>query len=123
MQSIFSVAARRRKLLWCTANAERRAGALKMDWTEPPHDARPSNRRWVCVRSTLFKALVRIGNAACYEVEADEQRNRYQYQNQETGQTPEDERSNDQCDDGNENHVNLLSRAYAGHYKSKGRCS
>jgi hypothetical protein len=41
MQSIFSVAARRRKVLADTANAERRAGALKMDWTEPLHDACP----------------------------------------------------------------------------------
>jgi hypothetical protein len=31
MQSIFSVAARRRKLLGDIADAERRAGALKMD--------------------------------------------------------------------------------------------
>jgi hypothetical protein len=47
MQSIFSVAARRRKVLGDTANAERRAGALKMDWTEPLHDARPMCIEWL----------------------------------------------------------------------------
>jgi hypothetical protein len=46
MQSIFSVAARRFKLLWDSANAERRAGALKMDWTEPLHGARPMCIEW-----------------------------------------------------------------------------
>jgi hypothetical protein len=38
MQSIFSVAARRRTLLGDNTNAERRADALKVDWTEPLHD-------------------------------------------------------------------------------------
>jgi hypothetical protein len=47
MQSIFSVAARRGTLLGDTANAERRAGALKMDWTEPLHDARPMCIEWL----------------------------------------------------------------------------
>jgi len=47
MQSIFSVAARRRKLLRDIADAERRAGALKMDWTEPLHDARPMCIEWL----------------------------------------------------------------------------
>jgi hypothetical protein len=47
MQSIFSVAARRRKLLGDIADAERRAGALKMDWTEPPHGARPMCIEWL----------------------------------------------------------------------------
>jgi hypothetical protein len=46
MQSIFSVAARRRNLLRDIADAERRAGALKMDWTEPLHDARPMCIEW-----------------------------------------------------------------------------
>ncbi len=41
MQSIFSVAARRRTQLGDTANVERRAGALKMDWTEPLHRSLP----------------------------------------------------------------------------------
>jgi hypothetical protein len=47
LQSIFSVAVRRRKLLRDIADAERRAGALKMDWTEPLHDARPMCIEWL----------------------------------------------------------------------------
>jgi len=47
MQSIFSVAARRRKPLRCAAKAERRAGALKMDWTEPLHDVGPMCIEWL----------------------------------------------------------------------------
>jgi hypothetical protein len=47
MQSIFSVAARRRKLLRDITDAERRAGALKMDWTEPLHDAGPMCIEWL----------------------------------------------------------------------------
>jgi hypothetical protein len=47
MQSIFSVAARRRKLLGDAADADRRAGALKMDWTESPHDVRPMCIEWL----------------------------------------------------------------------------
>jgi hypothetical protein len=47
VQSIFSVAARRRKLVRDIADAERRAGALKMDWTEPLHDARPMCIEWL----------------------------------------------------------------------------
>jgi hypothetical protein len=47
MQSIFSVAARRGKLLRDIADAERRAGALKMDWIEPLHDARPMCIEWL----------------------------------------------------------------------------
>jgi hypothetical protein len=47
LQSIFSVAARRRKYLGNIAKAERRAGALKMDWTEPLHDAGPMCIEWL----------------------------------------------------------------------------
>jgi hypothetical protein len=47
MQSIFSVAARHRKLFGDAADTERRAGALKMDWTEPLHDARPMRIEWL----------------------------------------------------------------------------
>jgi hypothetical protein len=46
MQSIFSVAARCRNYLGNTEKAERRAGALKMDWTEPLHDAGPMCIEW-----------------------------------------------------------------------------
>jgi len=49
MQSIFSAPTRRRKLLGDIADAERRAGALKMDWTESPHDARPMCIEWLAV--------------------------------------------------------------------------
>jgi hypothetical protein len=47
MQSIFSVAARRGELFWDIADAERRAGTLKMDWTEPLHEARPMCIEWL----------------------------------------------------------------------------
>jgi hypothetical protein len=47
MQSIFSVAARRCRMLATATTAKRRAGALKMGWTEPPHEACPMCIEWL----------------------------------------------------------------------------
>jgi hypothetical protein len=46
MQSIFSPAARR-DTLRVRANVDRRDGELKMDWTEPLHEAGPMGIDWL----------------------------------------------------------------------------
>jgi hypothetical protein len=47
MQSVFSVAARHREMLWKRMDTDGRAGALKTDWTEPPLDAGPMGFYWL----------------------------------------------------------------------------
>ena len=46
MQSVFSVAARRKGALG-EVDFDARAGALKTDWTEPPQDAGAMGIEWL----------------------------------------------------------------------------